>query len=233
MKKVFFILINLCLLSLQAQVTYNKLDDNGKKHGLWRGFYEPSNNLKYEGSFEHGKETGVFTFYANTTSKTVVATRTFKPNTELAYTIFFDENKNIISEGNVLNKAFEGEWKYYHPNSKTIMSIENYSNGKLNGLKQIFYTNSKLAEETHFINGIKNGAYKKISESGIVLEESNFKDGVYEGKAVFKDALGQTSSEGQFINGKKSGIWRFYVDGKKVKEVDLSIKRNLSKKDNY
>jgi hypothetical protein len=29
-------------------------------------------------------------------------------------TIFFDQANNKVSEGKVLNKLFEGPWKYYH-----------------------------------------------------------------------------------------------------------------------
>jgi hypothetical protein len=36
-----------------------------------------------------------------------------------AYTIFFDQANNKVSEGKVLNKLFEGPWKYYHQASKS------------------------------------------------------------------------------------------------------------------
>jgi antitoxin component YwqK of YwqJK toxin-antitoxin module len=28
---------------------------------------------------------------------------------------------------------FDGQWKYYHQASKTVMTVENYKNGKLEG----------------------------------------------------------------------------------------------------
>jgi antitoxin component YwqK of YwqJK toxin-antitoxin module len=39
---------------------------------------------------------------------------------------FYDQNKNKVSEGKVVNKLFEGQWKYYHQASKNIMTTENY-----------------------------------------------------------------------------------------------------------
>ncbi|RYF99451.1 MAG: hypothetical protein EOO02_16880, partial [Chitinophagaceae bacterium] len=41
--------------------------------------------------------------------------------------------------------------------------------GKLNGVKKVFYKNGKIAEETTYVNGIKNGPYKKYSEKGDIL----------------------------------------------------------------
>jgi hypothetical protein len=29
----------------------------------------------------------------------------------VAYTIFYDQSKNKVSEGKVINRGFEGEWK--------------------------------------------------------------------------------------------------------------------------
>jgi hypothetical protein len=40
---------------LIAQTDYNKVDEKEKKMGL-KGFYPESKRLRYEGTFEHGKE---------------------------------------------------------------------------------------------------------------------------------------------------------------------------------
>ena len=153
----------LCFVSflMYAQSDYNKLDEKGKKHGLWKGFYTDTKNPKYEGTFDHGKEIGVFTFYDNTKTKIVIATREFNPNDNSAYTIVYDQLKNKVSEGKVVNKLYEGQWKYYHKASKSIMTIENYNKGKLEGLRSVFYPNGKIAEEMNYKEGKKNGQYKK------------------------------------------------------------------------
>jgi antitoxin component YwqK of YwqJK toxin-antitoxin module len=39
--------------------------------------------------------------------------------------------------GKVIDKLFTGEWKYYHQASKIVMTLENYKNGKLEGLRSV------------------------------------------------------------------------------------------------
>ncbi|TWH99368.1 MORN repeat protein [Flavobacterium tiangeerense] len=206
-----------------AQTEFNKYDDKGKKHGLWKGVYEESKRPRYEGTFDHGKETGIFKFYDDTKAMSVIATREFNLKNNAAFTIFFDQKGNKVSEGNVINKLFDGQWKYYHQASKTIMTVENYVKGKLEGVRYVYYPNSAIAEEISYKNNLKNGLYKKIAENGVVLEESIYKDNVYDGVAIFRDAIGVIVSQGKFVNGKKMGIWQFYEKGKLVKETNMCL----------
>jgi antitoxin component YwqK of YwqJK toxin-antitoxin module len=76
---------------------------------------------------------------------------------------------------------------------------------------------------------LKDGIYKKYTEKGIVLEESIFKNNEYNGMAIFKDTDGNIISKGQFVNGKKNGIWQFFEKGKKVKDVNMNYPENITK----
>lgn len=227
----------LCCQVVFSQVDNNPVDDKGKKHGVWKGFYEESGRQRYEGTFEHGKEVGVFNFFDDTAAKSVIATRTFNQSDNSCYTIFYDQKKNIVSEGKEINKLREGEWKYYHKASKTIMTLENYKKGKLEGTLTVYYPSGKIVDETIYKNGLKEGAYKKYSEAGIVLENSFFKNGEYEGEAVCKDPKGLVVTKGKFKNGKKVGKWQFFEAGKFVREEDMNnpkkpqLKRDTVKKD--
>lgn len=213
-----------------AQNDNNKLDDKGNKNGLWRGIYNDTKNPKYEGTFDHGKEVGIFTFFDNKKTAIVIATREFNRKDNTAYTIFYDQLKNKVSEGKVVNKLYEGQWKYYHKASKTIMTIENYSTGKLEGLRSVFYPNGKIAEEMLYKNNLKNGVYKQYTESGIIIEESNYKNDQYDGIAIFRDAdSGTIVSKGKFTNGKKTGIWQFFENGQFVKEINMSYPQSIAK----
>ena len=223
------ILIFLNVFCIRAQNNFNKLDEKGNKHGLWKGVYEDTKNPKYEGTFEHGKEVGVFTFFDNTKTKKVIATREFNPKDNSAYTIFYDQNKNKVSEGKVVNKLFEGRWNYYHKASKAIMTIENYANGKLEGLRSVFYPNGKIAEEINFKDNLKEGICKRYTENGIVIEESAYKNNEYNGTTTFKDSDGNLISKGNFVDGKKAGVWHFYEKGKLSKEENMSFPQRTSK----
>lgn len=223
---LFFLFCQIVL----SQNDFNKLDAKGRKHGLWKGVYEDTKNPKYEGTFDHGKEVGTFTFFDNTKAKVIIATREFNPKDNSAYTIMYDQKKNKVSEGKVINKLPEGQWTYYHKASKVIMSTENYSKGKLDGLRSVFYSNGKAAEETMYKNDLKNGPYKKYAENGNIIEESNYKNDQFDGLAVFRDPEdGTVISKGKFVNGKKIGIWQFFEKGKLVKEENMSFQKKRPK----
>jgi antitoxin component YwqK of YwqJK toxin-antitoxin module len=221
MKYIFLFLLSGVFALAQD---YNKLDENGKKHGLWKGFYEESKRLRYEGTFEHGKEVGLFKFFDDTKAATVIATREFNTNDNSCYTIFFNQKNNKVSEGKVVNKQFEGEWKYYHENSPQVMTLEYYANGKLNGVRKVFYKSGVIAEETTYKDGVKEGLYKSYAENGIVLEESNFKNGLYDGMATYRTATNELSSQGVYKKGKKVGVWKILEKGK-LKDVNMDKQR--------
>jgi len=215
MKYILFFLFS--ITSLIAQES-NKLDDKGLKHGLWKGIFEESKRPRYEGTFEHGKETGLFKFFDDTKAGTLIATREFNNNDNSCYTIFYNQSGFKVSEGKLVNKKYEGEWKYFHLNSTNIMSIENYKNGKLEGIRKVFYRNNSIAEETLYKNGLKEGIYKKYAENGVVLEEINYKNNIFEGLSTFRNTKNEIVSKGNYVNGKKSGEWQFIKNGKLITE---------------
>lgn len=225
-----FIALLLFTTSLFAQDNSNKFDSNSQRHGLWKGIHEGSKRPRYEGTFNHGKETGIFKYFDDTKAGSVIATRDFTAKDGSCYTVIFDQKGNKVSEGKEKNKQHEGEWKFYHKESPVIMTLENYKNGKLEGIRKVFYKSSAINEEATYKNGILNGPYKKYSEKGIVLEEAFYKNGEFHGPAVYRDIDGQIISKGSYVNGKKMGIWQFFEKGKLTKEVNMSNPRNKQNK---
>lgn len=229
MKYLFFILFTFTIAQSQE---INKLDANGLKHGLWKGVFKESNRPRFEGTFNHGKETGLFKFFDDTKSGTTIATRTFNATDNSCYTIFYNQRSFKVSEGKLIGKEYEGEWKYYHFDSPDIMTVENYSKGKLNGIKKVFYRSNAIAEEASYKNGLLDGLYKKYAETGIVLEECNYKKGILEGLSVFRDDKSNVVSKGMYKNGKKDGIWEFTNNGKtKTENMSKPKQRKFVKKE--
>lgn len=208
------LLFNLGFVSFAQE---NKFDANGKRHGAWKGNYEKSNNLRYEGTFDHGKEVGLFKFYADAKNKQLMATRDFSKGDGSCFTVFYN-GKHKVSEGDLVNKKPEGLWKYYHYKSDKVMTLENYKNGKLEGEKNVYYTNGQLAEKSFYKNNILQGKYVKYGEDGKLLEESNYKNGELHGAAIFYDGEGNIAIKGEYKKNKKSGTWETYENGKLVKK---------------
>ncbi len=227
-KVKFIIFLTFFNLTFYPQKAINSLDSNGLRHGDWKGYYEKSKNLRFEGNFNHGKETGVFIYYADSDKNIVMATRKFD-NFNNALTMFFDEKKNKVSEGNVTNKLREGIWTYYHKNSKAVMTIENYIHDKLEGIRKVFYIDGIVAEECNYKDGLKEGISKKYSKKGKLIEESIFSKGVLEGVYKVYDESGDIVITGKFKNDLKKGMWYYYEKGKLVKQINTDTIKGLLK----
>ena len=224
----YFIVLLLLTQFTFAQDT-NKLDANGKKHGVWKGIYEESKRPRYEGAFDHGKEKGMFKFFDDTKTGTVIATREFNSNDNSCYTIFYNQKKNKVSEGKIVNRQFDGDWKYYHEDLPSVMTLEHYVNGKLDGVRKVYYKSGEIAEETTYKAGVKNGPYKGYAENGFVLESSNYKNNLYDGPAVFRDVTNQITAQGSFKDDKKVGMWKMLVKGK-MQDVNMNFQNKNFKK---
>ena len=230
MKQLFKIVFLIYSISLFSQADTNKLDANGKKIGLWKGVFEDTKRPRYEGTFDHDKEVGLFKFFDNTKASNLIATREFNSTDNSAYTIFYDVNKNKISEGKVLNKLYEGLWVYYHKGSTVIMTSENYKNGKLNGAKTVNFKSGKAAEISNYKNGLLDGVYVKYIESGVALEESFYVNGELNGITTYRAPDGLVVARGKFRKGLKVGIWQFFENGKLESEENYDKPNTIKSK---
>lgn len=230
--RYFTVLITLFItlgLTAQNKDNINKFDSNGKRHGVWKGTYDATGRPRYEGTFNHGKETGVFKFFDDTQKGSVIATRDFTEGNGVSFTTFVDQKGNKVSEGKEVNRQREGEWKTYHPDGKTVMLLEHYSKGKLNGMVKVFFAKGELAEEKEYKDGVLNGIYKKYNEKGTVLEDSHYKNGKLNGQAVFYDKFGNVSSKGEFVKGYKYGYWEYYENKKLLKKEFMLMPKEVTR----
>ena len=223
---IFLLFFNLIF----GQSDFNKLDANGKKHGLWKGFFDESKRLRFEGTFDHGIENGIFKFYDDTRAADIIATRTFSERGTVAENVFYDQKKNIISQGKTINRKNEGQWRYFHKNSKDIRTTENYKNGKLHGNRKVFYIGNIIAEEVNYLDGKRNGLLKIYTIKGIVMEESNLKNNVYDGWAIFRLPNGEIATQGNYTNGERKGSWQIFKNGKLFKTEKYPKQRKFAKK---
>ncbi len=224
----FFLLFLIIGISVNAQV--NQFDAEGKRHGLWKGTFEESGRVRYEGTFEHGRETGIFTYYDDTKAHPVIATRNFSKGPDSVWTIYYDQQKNVVSQGMLKGKLPHGTWVYFHKASKDTMTVEKYANGKLDGVRKVFYRSKSPAETVSYKNGVLHGPYRKYSEKGAVMEEVNYVNGLIEGPAVYRDGAGVLISRGNYKGGRKDGIWEVYREGKLYKKEKHPQVRKFAKR---
>ena len=165
MKKISVMLLILVGFVNYSQEKINQFDDKGERHGLWKGIYEESKRPRYEGIFEHGKEIGLFKYFDDTKAGKVIATRDFSRGNGTCYVTMFDRKENKVSEGLLINKEYEEEWKYYHKESKVVMSSENYKKGKQQEANQPFEQKNFISQEKKYQQNKEKG-YKEQKKKG-------------------------------------------------------------------
>jgi len=223
-QKIYFVIIlTLILTNVNAQ-SINQLDSNGERHGLWKKNFEGTDQPRYEGTFDHGKEVGIFKFYKLVEKKSKLsATREFNPNDDTIIVKFYASTGKLISEGMMRDKLFIGKWVYYHNKSKGILSTEFYNNkGLLEGEKFVYYEDGKIAEKSIYVDGKIDGISTWYSPKGIVVKEFTYKNGLLHGLSKYYNEKGEILAEGNYKNDQKHGIWKYYEDGKFKEEKDYT-----------
>ncbi|MBN4085347.1 toxin-antitoxin system YwqK family antitoxin [Flavobacteriaceae bacterium AH-315-B10] len=229
----YFTLIILFFISttISAQ-DINQFDANGKRHGIWKKTFEGTNQVRYQGEFANGKETGLFKFYKLIKKESVLtATKQFNENDNTADVKFLSSRGKVISKGKMNGKLYVGEWMYYHNNSNKIMTRETYDNeGRLQGKRIVYYDNGQLAEVVNYEEGSIEGVSKWYSLKGVVLKEFVYKNNELHGIAKNYNGKGEILTEGSYKRGKKTGVWKYYEEGKLVKQKDFTYIPKYKKK---
>ncbi len=216
---VFFLPFLLAAMQLSAQ-RVNQFNADGNRHGAWEKYFDGTKQLRYEGTFKNGKEIGLFKYYNKRSGKIPVATRLFKDDSDLAEVKFFSTKGSLMSEGNMKGKLREGAWKFYQRDGSTLLSVETYKNGILDGLFEVYYKNGKLSETFNYADGKKHGLSKKYSEAEVLIHELEYKNGQLAGPAKYYNGKGELIIEGLYAAHRKAGLWKYYTAGKLSKEMD-------------
>ncbi len=212
----------LLLLTVQSAIgqAVNQFDDNNKRHGVWKKYFEGTKQLRYEGQFNHGEEVGLFKFYTRKSKGQPVATRLFKSGSKEVAVNFFALSGKLISKGILIDKKREGVWELFQKDGTTLLSRESYKNGVLDGLYEIYYKNGKLSETFQYTNGLKDGVSKKYAPNQSVIHEVEYVSGKLRGPATYYDIKGNVIITGEYAADRKAGLWKYYEGDKLVKEVD-------------
>lgn len=203
------IMLTLCVNKLFAQEKVNQFDSKGKRTGVWIKYFD-NNQIRYTGTFLAGKEIGVFKYYGENSGLNPIAIKTFAKDSNIAQVQFFTNEGVLESEGEMDGKLRIGKWLYYHPDGKTILSEENYSNGVLNGKFVVYYKNGFVTEETTYLNGKIHGNLKRYAETGILLDDLTYSNGKLHGPAKYYNFDGKLIMAGNYENDEKAGNWVKY-----------------------
>lgn len=205
-------LFSMFSIFLQAQDSLNQYDKEKRRHGQWKVNFEGTSQLKFEGNFIHGQETGKFKFYKKGFDEHPSAIINFEQE-GLATATYYSQKGKPISRGKLKNKEREGKWIYFHNKSEDTMMVEHYKNGKLEGLQITYFPNGEIAEKTQYSAGEKDGESLLFSESGKLLQQFTYKEGEFHGPAVYYNIEGEKIIEGEYREDRKTGTWKYYKNG--------------------
>jgi antitoxin component YwqK of YwqJK toxin-antitoxin module len=112
----------------------------------------------------------------------------------------------------------QGLWKRtMNDNGKTYLyAIENYKDGKRNGLCTYFFPNGKKESESYYRNDTLDGLSKVYKIYGGLRYEENFKDGRTHGFKKYYSVDGELTEEQEYTEGVQTGIYHLYSKSKRV-----------------
>jgi antitoxin component YwqK of YwqJK toxin-antitoxin module len=210
---LFMFVIN---LSAQPQAP-NRIDSKGNKQGVWKKYEKDI--LIYEGTFKDNVPVGEFKYYhANGKLKSITF---FVQGVHEVRTTIFHPNEKKASEGVFIDQLKHGEWRYWDQDG-TLITVENYKNGKKHGVWKVYSTETGiLLEESNYIDDKLHGTAKTFYIDGVPCTVENFINGQRNGIAESYYIDGKLSIQGVFHEGLKIGIW-IYNDqnGRVRKEVE-------------
>ena len=214
------------LMPLSGQAV-NQTDGEGRKQGHWIKKY-PNGDLMYDGFFKNDKPEGEFRrYYENNTIKSVMI---FSGNGTEAVASLYYPNGFKASEGKYVNQLKEGRWQFFSPSAEgMLISEEEYSKNKRNGISVNYYDNKVIEEKTTYKNDLLNGEYLKYYPDGSLFLRTSYVNGKLNGRfeAFFEN--GKPEFLGAYKDDLKNGQWIFYKKegGERFRtEYDLGVAKN-------
>ena len=225
MKRFVIILMSLFIAFASMAQDFNQTDSRGRRQGPWRDFY-PNGQLRYEGQFKNDKCRGTFRYYDE--QGNLKATNEFDRSGERALNKTYAANGRLIATGYYLNQKKDGEWRYYDATTGQLRLVEDNKNGQVHGWSRLYNPNNGvLAEETQFVEGRPEGQCRKYSDTGVLIMECHYHNGVLDGPTKSYYPSTALKEEGQYAMGQKTGVWKTYnEDGDIIAEDTFGSQEN-------
>ncbi|HEX2976409.1 MAG TPA: hypothetical protein VHO68_10780 [Bacteroidales bacterium] len=207
LQSLTLLLLLYCTPSL-SQETLNFTDPKGMKQGHWIKKY-PNGAVMYDGFFKDDHPVGEFKrFYDTTIPRSVLI---YSADGREAEATLYHPDGTPASKGKYVNQKKEGKWQFYSPDPDGfLISEENYSENRRNGLSVKYYPDGKMAEKVSFLNDQKNGEWIKYYENGKTWIRSVYKNGRLNGRfeTWFEDGVPEFT--GQYVDDARNGQWVIY-----------------------
>ncbi|MBC7439015.1 MAG: hypothetical protein H7250_03395 [Flavobacterium sp.] len=130
----------------------------------------------------------------------------------------------IQGDGILKNGKLEGMRKMYYQNGK--ISVErNYTNSISDGLEKEFYEDGTLKQKGIFVNGKEDGDWEMYFPNGQTKQRTNFKNGIVEGESTVYYSTGKILSVEVGQNGK-------IIPDKRLEKISQLMKKSKERNQN-
>ncbi|WP_280747769.1 toxin-antitoxin system YwqK family antitoxin [Parabacteroides sp. PF5-9] len=182
----------------RQQITSNHKDyvidsnyEMGVLNGKYSETYVDNGIVRKEGVYKNGKEEGVW----------LLQTTDGMPEKELRYK----------------NGKLDGECKTKFFTDGSVSEIEHYKEGKRHGLSTsfLYQKKGKVQSETNYVDGKKEGLYKKYNQEGNLYEEGRIENG----KLVFQKEYfsnGKLRTKKELKDGRLETTEKYDENGNKI-----------------
>jgi antitoxin component YwqK of YwqJK toxin-antitoxin module len=136
----------------------------------------------------------------------------------------------LQSEGLFENNMYQGNWKFYREDGKTLKQTANYINDVSVGIRKDYWENGKLKNRSVYVNGKPNGQTIHYYESGKLKEINHLKNGEFHGpmKGFFEN--GDISYLRNYWNGKRKDTCITYFKNGEIERLQIYDLDTLSMK---
>ncbi len=190
----------------------NRLDDQGRKQGVWKEFY-PNDQIKKE------------VYYLNDTLHGFV--REFDKGGKVVSFTKFERGDTVnlvegdtTSRSRIVEEYYEsGQIKFrggYYDDKPVGMHKEYSVDGKVIIGKEYSQENIMIATGPLDANDKKQGKWQYIYETGELKAEGNFKDGRRTGEWLFYYPDKKMEQRGRYSSDKPTGDWKWYFPNGKL-----------------
>jgi len=214
------------------------VDDNGKKQGDWKEFYE-SGALRAEGKYINSKPIGKWRYYFEDKSIEIEGSYTRKGEKDGEWLWYYSDggllSKETYSDGLLDGMSFnlsiagdtvecgtfvagEEEGKWYYVND-SVRTEGNYSEGKKEGVWKTYYASGKLKSYHSYFNNEFDGKMVEYWENGAKKQESTYINGLLNGNEYKYDENGNTL----YITTYRMGIETRYNGAKVIPQLDINL----------
>ncbi len=178
-------------------------------HGRYISYYL-NGNVESQGQFTDNETSGIWEFFYET-GKLKMRGILFKSSNYGLWEYFYEGGQKSM-EGIIYGRNREGEWKTFYENGQ-IKEIGEYKNNKRIGHWKAYFEDGVLKGEIDYAEDF--GRYTEYFHSGKILGEGPKSGTRNVGYWRYYAEDGTLKDEGEFVDGKKNGVWKnYYTSGK-------------------